>query len=169
MPYLYILCRLHWKWTSGFILPLVAYLVFLVVWAEAIPGLLRSPIAAHQASAVGSLRTINTAEFTYSSTYPRGFSPTLPALGPPPGNAETTASAAGLLDDVLAGGRKNGYTFAYLPGPKDSAGRITSYTVVARPLDGSCGTNSYFTDKSGVIRMTEENRPATAKDPPLSY
>ena len=156
------------KKNGGLFIFLIAYLVLVFVVADAIPSTLRTPIAAHQASAVGLLRIINTAEVTYASTYD-GFSPTLSALGPPPANAPPTASVAGLIDDVLAGGRKSGYRFAYLPGPKDSDGHIKSYTVVARPLEyNNCGVNSYFTDESGVIRQTSEDRPATAKDPPFA-
>ncbi len=55
-----------------------------------------------------------------------------------------------------------------MPGPPDKAGHVATYTVVARPLEyGKAGTMSYFTDESDVIRQTSEDRPATAKDPPL--
>ncbi len=136
--------------------------------AIAIPSFLRNPIAANQASAVSSLRTINTAEVTYASTYDHGFTPSLAALGPPPGNAQPSVSAAGLIDSVLAGGVKSHYRFTYMPGPPDKVGHVATYTVSARPLKyGRNGQNSYFTDESGVIRQTSEDRPATAKDPPI--
>ncbi len=124
---------------------------------------------ANQASAVGSVRTINTAEITYASSYTEGFSPSLAALGEGPPGASPSRSAAGLIDPVLASGTKSGYTFTYTPGPRDSNGRINSYTVVARPIKyGKTGLRSFFTDESGVIRQTAEDRPATAKDPPLA-
>ena len=54
----------------------------LAVAAVAIPNLLRSRMAANEASAVGSMRTVNVAEITYSVTYPnRSFSPDLGTLG----------------------------------------------------------------------------------------
>jgi hypothetical protein len=167
-PFAYILWRLRPKAKKGrLFVPVVGYVVLLLVVAIAIPGNARFPIAAHQAYAVASLRTINTAEIAYAEAYKTGYSPSLSPLGPPPGNAEPTAAAAGLIDGVLVSGRQRGYSFTYLPGPKDPAGLIKSYTVVARPLDSSCGTNSYFTDESGVIRQTSDDRPATAKDPRL--
>src|SRR5262249_35356944 len=50
----------------------------LIVAAIAIPNLLRSKIAANEASAVGSMRTINTAQVTYWAGYPRRrFAPNL--------------------------------------------------------------------------------------------
>ena len=56
---------------------LIVVAIILIIAAIAIPNLLRSRMAANEASAVGSLRTINTAEVTYASTYPLiGFAPT---------------------------------------------------------------------------------------------
>jgi hypothetical protein len=59
----------------------------LVGAAIAIPNLLRAKIAANEASAAGSIRTIVTAQVTYASLYPeRGFAPDLATLGPDPNN-----------------------------------------------------------------------------------
>jgi len=125
--------------------------------------------AANQASAVLSLRIINTAEATYVDTYKGRYSPSLAALGPPPEGTQPSAAAAGLVDSLLAGGGvKSGYRFTYAPGPPDKAGHIQSYAVTARPsVYGATGNRSYFTDQSGVIRMTSEDRSATATDSPL--
>ena len=49
---------------------LIVVAIILIIAAIAIPNLLRSRIAANEASAVGSIRTINTSEVTYASTYP---------------------------------------------------------------------------------------------------
>ncbi len=69
---------------------------------------------------------------------------------------------------MLASGAKRGYSFAYMPGPPDKAGHIETYTVVARPMQfGTSGISSFFSDQSGIIRKTDDDRPATAKDPPL--
>ena len=51
---------------------LIVVAIILIIAAIAIPNLLRSRMAANEASAVGSLRTINTACVTYSTTYPSG-------------------------------------------------------------------------------------------------
>lgn len=130
----------------------------------------RSQVALRQASTVGSLRTINTAEMTYAETYKTGYSPTLAALGPSTGNAQPSASAADLIGEVLASGTKSGYIFAYSAAVLVS-GKINAYTVLACPTQGcpsptSNNGNSYFTDESGVIRQNMTG-PATAKDPPL--
>jgi len=49
---------------------LIVVAIILIIAAIAIPNLLRSRMAANEASAVGSLRTINTAQVTFASTYP---------------------------------------------------------------------------------------------------
>jgi prepilin-type N-terminal cleavage/methylation domain-containing protein len=144
---------------------LIVVAIILIIAAIAIPNLLRSRIAANQASAVGSLRTLNTAEITYSSTYNSGFSATLAYLEPAAGNP--TSTAAGLIDSVLGAGSKSGYSFAYSAGAADTAGRIDNYAITAVPINSSTGTNYYYTDQSGVIR---QNSTATAgsTDSPLA-
>jgi len=62
---------------------LIVVAIILIIAAIAIPNLLRSRIAANQASAVGSCRTLNTAEVTYASTFNVGFSADLYSLAPP--------------------------------------------------------------------------------------
>lgn len=140
--------------------------IILIIAAIAIPNLLRSRMAANQASAVGSLRTINTAEITYSSTYTTGFSRDLLSL-----DGDTTpgtVDSAGLIDSVLATGIKSGYRFTYAPGPPDRNGTITSYTIHADPATpDTTGQNHYFTDQTGVIRQQRE-RPADENSPPLA-
>jgi type IV pilus assembly protein PilA len=143
---------------------LIVVAIILIIAAIAIPNLLRSRIAANQASAVGSLRTINTAEITYASTYNAGFSPDLASLGPP-GGATPTASLAGLIDSVLAAGVKSGYSFPYTA--TSVAGRIDTYDLHANPTTpGTTGTNYYFTDHTGVIRQNSTGT-ATATDSPI--
>lgn len=144
---------------------LIVVAIILIIAAIAIPNLLRSRIAANQASAVGSLRTINTAQITYASTYNTGYSSTLAQLGP--GTSTTpTASEAGLIDSVLAGGVKSGYSFDYTPGTA-VGGRIDTYELRANPTTpGTTGTNYYFTDQSGVIRQNSTGT-AGATDSPI--
>jgi type II secretory pathway pseudopilin PulG len=145
----------------------VALIPFLIIAAIAIPNLLRARIAANQASAVGSLRTLNTAAITYATTYNKGYPASITALGPPLGTAVPDADAAGLIDERLASGTKSGYVFTYSPGEKDDHGRVGTYTIRADPLTpGTTGQNHYFTDQTGVIRQ-ETDRPANEQSPPI--
>jgi type IV pilus assembly protein PilA len=132
---------------------LIVVAIILIIAAIAIPNLLRSRIAANEASAVGSIRTINTAEVTYASTYPDlGFT-VLANLGGTPGGLST---GAGLIDSVLAAGTKSGYTFT-MAGTAKAGGcgagtPCADYTVNANPQSAQTGTRYFFSDQSGVIR-----------------
>ena len=144
---------------------LIVVAIILIIAAIAIPNLLRSRIAANQASAVGSLRTINTCEITYVSTYNTGYTTALSTLGPPT-SGNPTASAAGLIDSVLAAGTKSGYSFVYAAGTADSTGRINSYTLNANPITvGTTGQNYYFTDQSAVIRQNSTGSAGSGDSP----
>jgi type IV pilus assembly protein PilA len=128
---------------------LIVVAIILIIAAIAIPNLLRSRMAANEASAVGSIRTINTAAVTYSTTYPDvGYPVTLVQLKPA---ASATSTNADLIDSVLAGGTKSGYTFVMTVGAGASTPQ-TAYNVSAGPVSSSSGTRYFFSDQSGVIR-----------------
>jgi len=145
---------------------LIVVAIILIIAAIAIPNLLRSRIAANQASAVGSLRTLNTCEITYASTYNTGYTSTLLDLGPPAGGAQATPSAAGLVDSVLAAGTKSGYSFTYAAGAADASGRINTYTLNANPVTvGTTGQNYYYTDQTAVIRQNTSATSSSSDSP----
>lgn len=132
---------------------LIVVAIILIIAAIAIPNLMRSRIAANQASAIASCRTINTAEVTYVSSYGIGYSSTLLQLGPPVAGAAATTSSAGLIDSVLAGGTKSGYAFNYSPSNPDSGGKYQGYLMYGNPTaPGTTGTAYYYTDQTTVIR-----------------
>jgi type IV pilus assembly protein PilA len=140
----------------------LAIIPILIIAAIAIPNLLRSRMAANEASAVGSLRTINTACVTYATEY-KSFPSSLLNLGP---GTNPSANAAGLISDLLASRQKSGYLFTYEPGPSQD-GVIISYEVHADPgTSGATGVRHFFTDQSGVIRVRMDGR-ATVESPPL--
>jgi len=140
----------------------------LIIAGIAIPGFLRSRIAANQASAVSSLRTLNSSEIAYAASYNTGYTVDMASLAPPvPVGANPTSTAAGLIDSVLASGIKSGYSFTYSPGVSDSTGRILTYEITATPTGSTTGTNCYYTDQSGVIRQNSTTT-ATSTDSPLA-
>jgi len=133
---------------------LIVVAVILVIAAIAIPSLLRSRIAANQASAIESLRVLGTSEVTYSAIYGNGYSATLAALGPVPAGAAPTTTAAGLIDDLLASGAKSGYQFTYTPTLLDVTGRYNGFEIWANPVEvGISGIDYYFEDETHLIRM----------------
>ena len=133
---------------------LIVVTIILIIAAIAIPNFLRSRIAANQASAIESLRVISTAEVSYTTTYGTGFSTSLAYLGPPAAAQGATSTAAGLLDETLAGGEKSGYHFTYAPSLYNAATNTwNGYTINADPSAyGQTGGVYYFSDQSFVIR-----------------
>ena len=144
---------------------LIVVAIILVIAAIAIPSLLRSRIAANQASAVQTLRMITTAETTYASTYNLGYCQTLAYLGPPT-SGNPTSVAAGLIDSLVVSGVKSGYSFVYSAGPTDGNGKVNIYQVTANPVSDASGTLYYFTDNSGVIRQNS-TAVASSTDSPI--
>jgi type IV pilus assembly protein PilA len=144
----------------------------LVVAAVAIPNLLRSRLAANEASAVGSSRSVNVAQVTYASAYPqRGFARDLARLGTDPrGGKAESPEHAGLLDESLANASctgdawcaKSGYRFRVTTICKHLP--CTEYMVVALPVDSNTGVRSFCSTSDGVIRYKtgESVTPPTA-------
>lgn len=80
---------------------LIVVAIILVIAAISIPALLSSRIAANEASAVYSIRAINTAQVTYATTYPEiGYASDLSHLGAPDSGSPSATNAA-ILDWVL--------------------------------------------------------------------
>jgi len=147
---------------------LIVVAIILIIAAIAIPNLLRSRIAANEASAVGSVRSINTAQVAYAATYPSaGFATALAVLGPPAGTSITASSTtAALLDSVLTSGTKAGYTFV-MGGSSAATGNQT-YSITAVPITvDQTGKRSFYSDASGVIRYnaTGSATPASTDNP----
>ena len=129
---------------------LIVVSIILIISAIAIPNLLRSRMAANEASAVGTLRTVNTACINYSTTWGTGFPVSLSNLAPA---KPATAVAADLVDSSVSGGTKSGYILTYVSGAPTN-GKVSTYTINANPVvPGKSGGRYFFTDQSGVIRQ----------------
>ena len=139
--------------TKGFSLIelLIVVAIILIIAAIAIPNLLRARMAANESSAVASIRTINTAEITYNSSYPSvGYATALTNLGGLSPCIPSQASAC-LIDSVLAAGSKSGYTFT----AAGSGGTpLTSYFTTAAPITvNQTGIRSFCSFEDAVIRV----------------
>jgi len=140
---------------------LIVVAIILIIAAIAIPNLLRARMAANESSAASSVRTANTAEVTYQSTYPTtGYAATLLALGGPIGAACVPAPASAcLIDSVLAnngnpaGSGKSGYLFATGAGTV-SGGVNVGYTVAAVPITiNQTGLRGFCAEEDAVVRV----------------
>lgn len=133
---------------------LVVVAIILIIAAIAIPNLLRSKIAANESSAVSSLRTINTAEVTYSSSWGAGYAAALNNLGGPPPCLAATAAAACIIEPGLsvAPFTKSGYTFVAL-GNTPVGGIDNGFEVNATPaVVDVTGKRAFCSDQTGVLR-----------------
>ena len=144
---------------------LIVVAIILIIAAIAIPSLIRSKIAANEASAVNSIRTINTGNVSYSSLCPGiGYAASLADLGP---GAGLCVGGANIIDSVLgvAAPSKAGYPFVYAP--VADAGLNAQYTLNANPaVVGMTGQRYFYSDQTGVIRYAWGGA-ATVASPPL--
>ena len=136
---------------------LIVVAIILVLAAIAVPSLLRSRISANEASAVASLRSINTAQVTYNITYPaEGFADTLTKLSMPSGSNPVGSQNAGLIDWVLGCASqpcpKSGYTFAITG--TNSGTPIVTYGLTAVPLvPGQTGFRGFCSDQLSNMKF----------------
>lgn len=126
--------------------------LFLIIAAIAIPNLLKAKMAANEAVAVGSLRTLTTAEISYASACPKiGFSYSLSEMGP---SGTECPEGGNQLDSVLAGGMKKGYLFTPHISSFTGSKPETGFGWNADPVSQSSGTRHFFVDQTGVIRYS---------------
>jgi type IV pilus assembly protein PilA len=138
---------------------LIVVAIILIIAAIAIPNLLRAKIAANEASAVGSTRTIVTAEISYSNSFQLGPAPVLADLETPAGGCPAAGAAVGaacLIDPSLGGGSKSGYTFIAIAngGAGTVASPNSSFEENATPITvGVTGQRAFCADLTGVLHF----------------
>jgi type IV pilus assembly protein PilA len=141
---------------------LIVVAIIGIIAAIAVPGLLRARMSGNEASAIGSLRAINSAQSTFSSSCGgNGYAPTLEVLATPP----AAGQAAFISPDLSTTGViKSGFvvTLAADTGAvtvttqastcNNAANSISSYFAHAEPVTvGSTGQRSFATDTRGTI------------------
>ena len=135
---------------------LIVVAIILIIAAIAIPNLLRSKIAANESSAVGSVRTIGTAEVTYQSSWGTGYALVIDNLGGTAAVCAAGASAANacLIDELLSIAHvKSGYTFAAV-GSNLVNNVYNTFEVNATPaVVQTTGIRAFCDDQGGVIRF----------------
>lgn len=140
---------------------LIVVAIILIIAAVAIPNLLRSKIAANESSAVSSVRTINTAEVTYASSWGAGYAPTLASLSGSSPCTMAVSTAACLIDPLLgvAPFTKSGYVFA-AKGNNLAGGILNGFEVNATPVTVDVtGKRAFCSDQTGVIRFNATGVP----------
>jgi len=139
---------------------LIVVAIIGIIAAIAVPGLLRARMSGNEASAIGSLRAINSAQSTYASSCGFGFyAPTLVVLGTPPATGAanpfispdlgTAASVVKSGYTVTMGGAASANAPASCNGQAAGAG-TEGYFATATPL-GAGGTRFFFTNTTSTI------------------
>jgi type IV pilus assembly protein PilA len=138
---------------------LIVVAIIGILAAIAVPGLYRARQSGFEASAVGSLRTINSAQTSYSAACGNGFyAPTLENLGTPP-----SAGAVAFISPDLGAPPpvvKSGYQFALsgtvsTQSPASCNGlaanaTLTGYAATATPIPGG-GWRFFATNTTSTI------------------
>jgi hypothetical protein len=128
----------------------------------------------NEAAAIQTIQTIAVALNRYAASNPLvGYPSDLKSLTTGPKNASPRMlGLLGILDESFAADPliKNGYRFRYLltqPGD-GTAQNSGKFEITAVPVEfGKTGARSFFVNEGGDLRMTRENRSATADDPEI--
>jgi type IV pilus assembly protein PilA len=141
---------------------LIVVAIIGIIAAIAVPGLLRARMSGNEASAIGSLRAINSAESTFSSSCgANGYAQTLADLAKPPSGS----NAAFISPDLSVDGvNKSGYVVNLDPDGSavittasktcnaSTMDAVSAYFAEAHPVTlGSTGQRSFGTDTRGTI------------------
>src|SRR2546426_7612887 len=105
--------RITWR---GRAIPILAALFFFILLLIVPNGFDRFPLPANESSAVGSLRTLYSANIAYAKNYPQlGYPTKLTDLSRRSGNPDHRNDPEWAIDSLLAGGGKTRYRFSYIP------------------------------------------------------
>jgi type IV pilus assembly protein PilA len=154
---------------------LIVVAIIGIIAAIAIPGLMRARMSGNEASAIGSLRAVNSGQATYSaSAAGGGYSATLPVLGIPCGGvgggrqpflSPDLTSAALVL--------KSGYNVTMAgaagaaAGPADCNGTVSTmgyYSTATPATVGTTGQRAFATNQTMTIFQDPTGVPPA--DPP---
>ena len=148
---------------------LIVVAIIGIIAAIAVPGLLRARIAGNEASAIGSLRAIASANLNWMTNCAggRGYATSLANLGVPP----TSGGQPFISPDLSAAGTitKSGYTINYgavspLAGAITTCSSVTTgaagYDAAAAPLSTATGVRFFGTNENNALFEDNSATPA---------
>jgi prepilin-type N-terminal cleavage/methylation domain-containing protein len=152
---------------------LIVVAIILIIAAIAIPNLMRARIAANESAGASTIRTVNTAEVTYSTTYSSmGYTNSLTTLGPNGVNCgdptKVDQNHACLVDNVLgcAGGTCPKAAYNYNVTSKVTTAPIPDFAVSAKSLGPALAGKDYCAITDAVVRFqVTDNTPGTPIPP----
>lgn len=154
---------------------MIAIAVMMLIAAMALPGLNRARAAANESAAIGSLRIINSAQYSYTASCGFGFyAPSLTVLG----TAPATSPGDGFISTDLANdpSAKSSYLVTLTPGALAAgaapscngvaAGNLVStYYAGADPIS-SGGVRFFGMNQGGTIYQATAALPVTQNGAP---
>lgn len=133
---------------------LIVIAIILIIAAIAIPNMLRTKLNANEAAAVSNMRSITTAEATYSASYGsvQGYAPQLALLGP---GATCDPTHACIIDNKLGCPAepcfRDGFNFFMMS--NSAAAPFLDFAVTATPQNwGGSGAKNLCATEDGVLR-----------------
>lgn len=153
---------------------LIVVAIILIIAAIAIPNLLRARMSANDSGAAATIRTINTAEVTYTTSYPNlGFAVSLTNLGPNGAVCSAvgavTSTSACLLDVNIGCAAaqgpcaKSGYNFFMQGAAAVPPVPASDYTATASPQGWfTTGTKNWCSGPDAVVRMASVSQGVNA-------
>jgi prepilin-type N-terminal cleavage/methylation domain-containing protein len=158
---------------------LIVVAIIGIIAAIAVPGLMRARMSGNEASAIGSLRAINSSQSTFASSCGQGnYAGTLVGLASAP-----NGSGEGFISRDLAAdpATKSGYTISLTAGSAaptgvtscSSATLVQTYIAYGAPtVPNSTGTRYFGTNQGGTIYQNtgaavvmQQTGPATTGTP----
>ena len=140
---------------------LIVVAIIGIIAAIAVPGLLRARQSGNEASAIGSLRAINSGQVSYAASCGgNGFANNLADLATAPGAGGDPFISVDLNANAV---QKSGYTFSLVAGANvkpvlaaaatcNGTASFSTYHATADPTSvGSTGTRAFATNNSGTI------------------
>src|SRR5499426_296641 len=140
---------------------LIVVAIIGIIAAIAVPGLLRARMSGNEASAIGSVRTLSSAQAAYAASCGGGgYAQSLADL------AKAPTGSVGFIPADLATGKKQGYEFAIVGGTNKVLDKgATCNAAAADAMDGflahgkpegagTTGVRFFATDQTGQMKQS---------------
>lgn len=135
---------------------MIVIAIIAIIAAIAIPNLLAARKQGNEASAISSMRTLNTAQVLYRESFREADGSGRAIFASD--IAELSAAGTDLIDDTLGSGQRQGYAYQIAEG---ATAPQFSWDAGAAPINENTGDRWFYIDSSGVVRFSQTGTPGT--------